>query len=345
MEPSERVRIIENISKNTSFQALKQSMRIHGLLQPIVISQDYRLIAGYRRFLAALQLGWKEIECTIVHVNKLERKLLELEENILRQNLKDYEFYVGIAKFKRLYEKHYPLSKRGGYMKNIREKGQVYLPKKDEQVRTPSFLQEFSELFGISKRSLSMKVRIGEAILSKTLSDSIINKIKKGTITQNELLTIISKKTSKRKRGKKSRKKKIPKKEFKPGLDIVKEILVEEEKKVPLKQVQKIKKNNFKISEVEKKSEEEKREITNAVAPLKEKPKKISKPSQKIKKEEIKLKLSSESQTSKKTCLQCSRARASPCPFCFERVIICIRKNGAILLRKSNDLPCKDFEA
>ncbi|HNZ27335.1 MAG TPA: ParB N-terminal domain-containing protein [Spirochaetota bacterium] len=70
--------------------SLMKSMSNYGLLQPIVINNDYILIAGYRRYLAAKRLNWFEIDAKIVDVkNKLDRLELEIDENTVR---KDFTF-------------------------------------------------------------------------------------------------------------------------------------------------------------------------------------------------------------------------------------------------------------
>jgi len=48
---------------------LRLSMSTTGLLQPIVVRPDrgrYRIVAGHRRFRAAKELGWREIDCMVV---------------------------------------------------------------------------------------------------------------------------------------------------------------------------------------------------------------------------------------------------------------------------------------
>ncbi|MBP7554200.1 MAG: ParB N-terminal domain-containing protein [Spirochaetes bacterium] len=70
--------------------ALMKSMSKHGLLQPVIINNDYILIAGYRRYLAAKRLHWFEIDAKIVDAKtKLIRLELEIDENTAR---KDFTF-------------------------------------------------------------------------------------------------------------------------------------------------------------------------------------------------------------------------------------------------------------
>ena len=66
---------------------LANSLKTNGLIQPIVVNQENRLIAGGRRFAAATSLGWTEID--VVYRETLsedELHILELEENIQRKD-------------------------------------------------------------------------------------------------------------------------------------------------------------------------------------------------------------------------------------------------------------------
>ena len=85
----DKQRIRKNIGDLTP---LMQSMKKHGLLQPIIITDsDYTLLAGYRRLTAAKNLGWTEIDVRTVRANsKLERLEIEIDENEARKNF-DFE--------------------------------------------------------------------------------------------------------------------------------------------------------------------------------------------------------------------------------------------------------------
>ena len=83
----------KRIRRNTGdLTTLMQSMKKHGLLQPIIISDsDYTLLAGYRRLTAAKQLGWTEIDVRTVKADsKLDRLEIEIDENEARKNF-DFE--------------------------------------------------------------------------------------------------------------------------------------------------------------------------------------------------------------------------------------------------------------
>ncbi|TVQ39367.1 MAG: ParB/RepB/Spo0J family partition protein [Spirochaetaceae bacterium] len=83
---------------------LAESLRKHGLLNPIVITPQHELIAGHRRLEAARQLGWETIPARIVdHSDQLELIELELDENIHRKNLTTDELadaYVRLDKLR-----------------------------------------------------------------------------------------------------------------------------------------------------------------------------------------------------------------------------------------------------
>lgn len=68
--------------------SLAESIKQHGLLQPIVIADDKRLIAGGRRLEACKHAGLSTIPAVFrSEVDELTLRELELEENIQRDNL------------------------------------------------------------------------------------------------------------------------------------------------------------------------------------------------------------------------------------------------------------------
>jgi len=63
---------------------LVNSIQEVGLLQPVVVSEDYELIAGQRRIEACKQLGWTEIPIHLVNINEIVKG--EFHENVVRKN-------------------------------------------------------------------------------------------------------------------------------------------------------------------------------------------------------------------------------------------------------------------
>lgn len=74
-------------------EELAQSISQIGLIQPIVISEEYELLSGYRRLHACKTLGWETIEVKIVTVGEDPLKKIEWEyhENIGRKELTEEE--------------------------------------------------------------------------------------------------------------------------------------------------------------------------------------------------------------------------------------------------------------
>ena len=67
---------------------LENSIRKVGLLNPILVDEDHRLVAGYRRLTACRNIGRREIEVTVIRFQGDLLKILEAEvdENLLRKD-------------------------------------------------------------------------------------------------------------------------------------------------------------------------------------------------------------------------------------------------------------------
>jgi len=73
--------------------SLEASILKVGLLNPILVDEENRLVAGYRRLTACRNLGWREIEATVVRFEGDLLKMLdaEVDENLLRKDFTDEE--------------------------------------------------------------------------------------------------------------------------------------------------------------------------------------------------------------------------------------------------------------
>lgn len=81
--------------RTKAIEELAESLRMDGLLQPILVTKDsgdiYKIIAGERRYHAAKLLGWTEIECKILNKDARDTFRLAIIENLQRENLSPYE--------------------------------------------------------------------------------------------------------------------------------------------------------------------------------------------------------------------------------------------------------------
>ncbi len=71
--------------------SLNESIEKHGLLHPILVDEQYNLIAGYRRLQVCRKLGWTHIEAIVVETggDRLKKLEIELQENLGRRDLTD----------------------------------------------------------------------------------------------------------------------------------------------------------------------------------------------------------------------------------------------------------------
>jgi len=103
-----------------NIEQLAQSLQSHGLMQPIAVRQvsgqvgeRYQIIAGERRYRAALHLGWSEIPVQVYEADDRQMAELALTENIQRKDLNDIEKATSFANYLAIYGcTHEELAKR-----------------------------------------------------------------------------------------------------------------------------------------------------------------------------------------------------------------------------------------
>jgi len=99
------------IFNETKLTELAESIREIGLIEPIVVRQvesGYQIIAGERRWRAHKTIGKELIKAEIIDISDQDMALLALAENVVREDLADYE----IARSIRETEKEFPSRKR-----------------------------------------------------------------------------------------------------------------------------------------------------------------------------------------------------------------------------------------
>lgn len=87
----------------TGIEDLAESIRRTGLINPIVITQDGVLVAGERRLTACKMLGWTSIPAQFTSdLSALELHVIELEENIKREQLSWQDECLAVKRFHEL---------------------------------------------------------------------------------------------------------------------------------------------------------------------------------------------------------------------------------------------------
>lgn len=97
---------------------LATSIETVGLLHPITIEDDGTLIVGFRRTMACMSLEWERIPARRRwNLDPVQRKIIELDENLQRLDLDWFEKSQAIAQIHDLYKELHP----GWNMKKIGE--------------------------------------------------------------------------------------------------------------------------------------------------------------------------------------------------------------------------------
>lgn len=115
--PPEMILVPEKRARATqagTIDALVHSIRTEGLLQPLVIDRSMTLISGAHRLAACRILGLKVIPVHIVEFDDVRRELAEIDENLVRAELGEFERCQHLARRKALYEHLHPETRRGG---------------------------------------------------------------------------------------------------------------------------------------------------------------------------------------------------------------------------------------
>jgi ParB family chromosome partitioning protein len=87
-------------------QSLAESLRAHGLLQPVVVRRlgsRYQLIAGERRLRAAVKAGWVDVPVQVIEADDRQVAELAIVENVQRKDLNPLE---KAASFQRYLEQY-----------------------------------------------------------------------------------------------------------------------------------------------------------------------------------------------------------------------------------------------
>lgn len=145
----------------THVDALSESIRDVGLLQPIVVTNANVLVVGAHRLEACRALGWTEIEATVVTLEDIDRELAEIDENLIRNDLSVLDRSEHLARRKVLYVARHqetrPVTEQGGPGRG----------RKGKTSETISFVSDTAAKTHRSPRTIEHEVQIATAIDEK----------------------------------------------------------------------------------------------------------------------------------------------------------------------------------
>jgi len=96
--------------KSGPVSVIAESMKRLGLINPITLTEDLVLVSGLHRFEAAQSLGWERIDARIIDA---DARLVEIDENLCRNELTALERAEHRSERKRLHEAVYPEVRNG----------------------------------------------------------------------------------------------------------------------------------------------------------------------------------------------------------------------------------------
>ena len=80
------------------YEKIKNSIEEFGFADPLVVNADMTIIGGHQRLTVAMDLGYTEVPCAVVDIDKVREKALNIalnkitgawDENLLADLLKD----------------------------------------------------------------------------------------------------------------------------------------------------------------------------------------------------------------------------------------------------------------
>ena len=114
--PLDKIIVAEGRRKidKKKLESLTESIKELGLINPISVTSDYTLIAGYHRLEAFRTLGKDEIPVMILDLKDARAELAEIDENLIRNELSVLEQAECLKRRKEIYESIHPQTKKGG---------------------------------------------------------------------------------------------------------------------------------------------------------------------------------------------------------------------------------------
>ena len=155
----DEIKIIDRKRNAGDVTQLCASINEIGLLQPITVTSDFKLIAGLHRITACKLLGWKEIEVNVVDYNSdLLSELAEIDENLIRNELTVLDKSIQTSRRKEIYEILHPHTKHGGDRKSSGTECHLIINKVE------SFVEQTAKATNQSERKIRKDARIGKIL-------------------------------------------------------------------------------------------------------------------------------------------------------------------------------------
>ncbi len=152
---------------NTNVDNLIESIENIGLISPLIINLENKLIAGGRRYSALKKLGKEEVPVIKVDEGELKEELISIDENLVRKNLTDLEFENCLNRGKEIYEKLNPNLKEEITIKDLARPSKKKASEEDlndelsaavEQAEIRTFVKDTADKTGLSERAIKAAI-------------------------------------------------------------------------------------------------------------------------------------------------------------------------------------------
>lgn len=147
---------------NSTVDALADSIKQVGLLNPLTVDRHGTLISGAHRLEACKRLGWTAVDVNMVSLEGLRAELAEIDENLIRNHDIHY-LHMGdqLARRKEIYEALHPETKNGGD------------PRTKSFRSGPAFTEDTANKMGVTRRTIEQSVQMAEN-LTPEAKDAIL---------------------------------------------------------------------------------------------------------------------------------------------------------------------------
>jgi ParB family chromosome partitioning protein len=155
----DEIKIINRKRNAGDVSQLCASINEIGLLQPVTVTSDFKLIAGLHRITACKHLGWQEIEVNVVdYDSEILSELAEIDENLIRNELTQFDKSIQTSRRKEIYEILHPQTKHGGDRKSS--------PQVEELIKnkTESFVEQTAKATNQSRQNVERNSRRGKVL-------------------------------------------------------------------------------------------------------------------------------------------------------------------------------------
>jgi len=158
------IKIPEGRKLRGSLDSMKESISTLGLLNPITVSHDNVLIAGYHRLMACKELGWERIEAQIFREDDITKELITLAENIIKLDLSVLQRSEELKRYNELLIVKGWRAERG--QNRFTDRGEIISGLSDGDVKenTLKTTSDLAKEMGVSERTIQQEIQIANNI-------------------------------------------------------------------------------------------------------------------------------------------------------------------------------------